>query len=236
MKRKMSAFLLCLVLFCGVLPAQEVMAVSPDGVFTIDTITAERGDNITVGIHVSENPGIAAMTISITYDSSVLEYTGYSRGILKDYVVVNHPDRNLLRFVNCEPRDVVANGLILSLKFTVKEDAADGFYPMDIVYNNGDFCSWQLKKLMPIIVPGGVQITSGSPPEPQKGDVNSDGSIDIKDLICLKSYFANQNADSISFSAADLNNDDGVDSVDVVILRKLLLGLPLPKATPIYCL
>lgn len=129
-----------------------------DGHITVDTVTAINGDSVTVRLQMEENPGIMAMTVFITYDSSVLTYETYYRGYLTDYTVADHPEQNLIRFVNCQNGNMRKNGAFITLQFKVKEEADFGFYPISIEYQAGDFCNWRLDKLMPEITPGGVNI------------------------------------------------------------------------------
>lgn len=56
------------------------------------------------------------------------------------------------------------------------------------------------------------------------GDVNGDGNIDIKDLVRFKRYEAEVDVEFFS-EAADLNDDGEVNSQDVTVLRKALLGV-----------
>lgn len=128
------------------------------GHIIIDSVSALNGDSVILRINMENNPGIMAMTISITYDSSALKYERYYFGYLNDYTVVDHPDKNLIRFVNCQKRDYSDNDTILSIQFKVKEDADFGFYPVSIDYKAGDFCNWNLDKLMPAITSGGVDV------------------------------------------------------------------------------
>lgn len=131
-----------------------------DGHITVSTVTAVNGDSVIIKFDMSENPGTMAMTISITYDSSALtfekEYIGYLRD--RTYQVADHPEQNLIRFVDCEAGNSFRNGTFLSLQFKVKDTASFGFYPVSIDYKEGDFCNWKLKKLMPKITAGGVNI------------------------------------------------------------------------------
>lgn len=131
-------------------------AAGTDGHITVSTVTAVNGDTVVVKLTMSENPGIMAMTISVTYDSSVLTYEKFYRGYLRDYTVADHPDENLIRFVNCENGNARNNAVIVSFQFKVKDSAAFGFYPINIEYKQGDFCNWKLEKLMPKITSGGV--------------------------------------------------------------------------------
>ena len=133
-------------------------AAGTDGHITVSTVTAVNGDSVIVRLKMENNPGIMAITISVTYDSSVLTYERYYEGYLWDYTVADHPDKNLIRFVNCENGNERSNGTMIAFKFKVKEDADFGFYPIGIEYKQGDFCNWKLQKLMPEVTSGGVNI------------------------------------------------------------------------------
>lgn len=160
MRYRILNIALCFVFLCGIIPFTSAVSAASDGVITITTETANTGSDVAITISIKDSPGIMAMTISITYDSSALTYQSYTRGDLKDSspMIADHPGKNLIRFVDCENRDFVGDGVLLRLKFKVKEDAAAGFYPISIAYSAGDFCNWELKRIMPTIVPGGVEV------------------------------------------------------------------------------
>ena len=151
---------LCVFSLCLTVPSASAEEADKykDGHITIDTVSALNGDSVIVKIMMENNPGIMAMTISITYDSSALEFERYYWGYLGDYTVVDHPDKNLIRFVNCETRNYYENEKMISLQFKVREDADFGFYPIDIEYKSGDFCNWKLEKFMPAVTAGGVEV------------------------------------------------------------------------------
>lgn len=54
-------------------------------------------------------------------------------------------------------------------------------------------------------------------------DVNSDNTVDIRDLVRFKKYLAS--GVEINLSAAELNGDSSVTGDDMTILRKCLLGV-----------
>ena len=56
------------------------------------------------------------------------------------------------------------------------------------------------------------------------GDVTGDGIVDVKDLIRLKKYLADD-AISIEMRTADIASDDVIDALDIIALRKLILNL-----------
>lgn len=161
MLKKIIVFLLTVCIMCSVgITAFNVSAAQiHEGKITIDTISAVTGDTIIIPIRMENNPGIMAMTISITYNAEALTYERYYFGdVVNDYYVVDHPTKNLLRFVNCEKKDKARNGTILSLQFKVKDNAEADFHKISIDYSAGDFCNWNLDKIMPEIVSGGVEV------------------------------------------------------------------------------
>ena len=56
-----------------------------------------------------------------------------------------------------------------------------------------------------------------------KGDINSDGEINILDMIRLKKYLTGKISEIIP-EAADINSDSETDSEDLVCLKKYILG------------
>ena len=55
------------------------------------------------------------------------------------------------------------------------------------------------------------------------GDVNNDGSIDLKDVTELRRALADWDV-TINEKAADVNKDGSLDLKDLVILRRYLAG------------
>jgi len=161
MLKKLISFILvlCLTATLCVSGFTASAAIVNAGKIEIDRVSAVTGDTVVVPIRMTENPGIMAITISITYNSKALEYEKLLYGnIVNDYTVVAHPDKNIIRFVNCESRDRTATGALVYLQFKVKEDAEADFHEMDIEYSAGDFCNWNLDKIMPEVTPGGVEV------------------------------------------------------------------------------
>ena len=57
-----------------------------------------------------------------------------------------------------------------------------------------------------------------------KGDINSDGTVDISDLVILEKYIlCSEKITEKQFSIADINNDGSVDSFDMVLLRQTII-------------
>ncbi|MBR4101944.1 MAG: DUF4981 domain-containing protein [Oscillospiraceae bacterium] len=61
---------------------------------------------------------------------------------------------------------------------------------------------------------------------PVYGDINADGTVDVKDVVLLQKYLLTlESFDKAQFAAADLNNDGKVNVFDMVFLKRILLGV-----------
>ncbi len=161
MNKKASIFILCFILIFSVVFSSVAVSAEgehPEGLITVGTVKATNGDSVIIPFDISSNPGIMAITISVTYDSSALEYEKYRGGIFWEDTIQDHPDKNLVRVVFCYEKNRFGNSLLFALQFKIKEKADYGFYPITIDYKKGDFCNSKLVKLMPDIVAGGIDI------------------------------------------------------------------------------
>ncbi len=161
MLKKLALILTVLsLIFALIVPCFSVnAAIIEGGNIKVASVSGITGDEVLVPVTIEENPGIMAITVSITYNSDALEYKGYMFGdVVEDYTVVAHPDKKLIRFVNCESRNRYTDGTLLTLKFKIKDNATAEFHKIDIEYSAGDFCNWTLDKIMPNITEGGVEV------------------------------------------------------------------------------
>lgn len=161
MLKKLLSIGICICLLFSLLSGSFVTdaATVNEGIITVDTVEGITGDSVLVPISIEENPGIMATSISVTYDSSVLTYEkGFLGSILVGVMVVDHPTRNLIRVVSLGYWDIDTNGPIITLQFKIADDAEMGHYPISISYSSGDFCDQALNRIMPEIVPGGVDV------------------------------------------------------------------------------
>ena len=160
MKRILSiVFIACFIIgiFCST-PTVSAADIK-QGIVEVSTVEGITGEEVVVPVSIKENPGIMAVTISITYDPAALEYFSYYYGnVFNDYTVAAHPDRKLVRVVICETRNKKKDGKIISLRFKVKKDAKAELSPITVEYSRGDFCNWDLDKILPEVVSGGVEV------------------------------------------------------------------------------
>ena len=64
--------------------------------------------------------------------------------------------------------------------------------------------------------------TLGLPDVTVSGDINSDGNIDILDVVMLVNHILNE--DTSELEGADINNDGDINILDVVTLVSIILG------------
>lgn len=165
-KRAICAILSAvLFLACLAIPVSADDVLRP--VITVSSTSAIPGDTIVVDISISENPGIMAMTFTVAYDKDIFTFKEYRKGILSDYLVVDHPDKGYVSFVNCESRNNLKNGTIFAVDFIVKDNAQVGTYDMKVRHirpeQHGDsmagcFANWKGSKILPTVHNGTVSI------------------------------------------------------------------------------
>jgi len=126
---------------------------------TFDTIKAKPGDEVIVNLNIENNPGIMALTISITYDPEALGYRAYYYGnVFTNYTAAAHPTKKIIRLVISEKKDLTGDGVVASFKFRVADDAKSGLHEIAIEYGKWDFCNLQLESIFPETVSGGVEV------------------------------------------------------------------------------
>ncbi|MBO5020265.1 MAG: hypothetical protein J6D52_06350 [Clostridia bacterium] len=134
---------------------------------SVSKVTAVAEDEIIINIDISNNPGIQAMSFTVSYDPAAVTYVKTTRGGLSDYMFANHSEDGYVSFVNCESTNISYNGTIFSITFTVNQDVAPGEYAFKIQninpQKNGDslkgcFANKEHTPINPIIKNGSVTI------------------------------------------------------------------------------
>ncbi len=154
-----SIICFCIILGMSATGITAYAAESDNCLITVGTVAGITGDSVIVPITIENNPALMACAISITYNTSALEYEDFYKGdVFKDYTVVNFTNRSTIRFVNCESKENSADGTLLSLQFKIKDNAEWDFHKITIQYSKGDFSDWDLNNVTPEIVSGGVDV------------------------------------------------------------------------------
>ncbi|MCM1507892.1 MAG: leucine-rich repeat protein [Ruminococcus flavefaciens] len=66
-----------------------------------------------------------------------------------------------------------------------------------------------------------IATTTATTEKSTSGDVNSDGVVDLKDVILVRRYYAGNLDVSINKNAADVNDDNEINLKDVVLIRRI---------------
>ena len=134
--RKMTKGLVLILLLTMLLSTVAMAAGSTNSlIISAGEVTAEPGGTVTVPVSVTQNPGIVAVMLQITYDSDVLTLQT-ENGVV---------DKNLLSGANFVPNatvpgvvtvmfekgtnedeDITATGALMDLNFAVSDEAAAG--------------------------------------------------------------------------------------------------------------
>lgn len=106
-----------------------------DATMTVGTVNGYRGEKVVVPVVVSNNPGIAAATVTITYDTNNLKLNKVETGA--DFPGLLERSAKIVWVTSATDDDgnkidVTANSAIFNLTFTVLDTAADGNYPIEL--------------------------------------------------------------------------------------------------------
>ena len=140
----MLSLLLVLCMVLTIMPAAAVSAEdSTEPTLRVGTVEAKHGNTVLVGIDIENNPGIAGLTIELSYDKSKLKLIAESEDEENpwtdgDGMFIGWEVGNKLVWVTPK-KDIKTNGTIINLKFEVL-DKANGMTPISIsAYEAGTY-------------------------------------------------------------------------------------------------
>lgn len=219
-------------------------------VITIGTVTALPGDRIKVPVFISGNPGIcAAHFYNFNYDKDVLLLDNvicgndalYRSEYIRSYVTVSKTSQ-----------EVFDDGILFIMCFTVKQDAKDGIYDINMNYEAsnkkeesidfyikyGSICVQSqnetdtntepvIDKPKPIETDPVTDKPIDTEPDTKPdeyliGDINGDGKVNSKDLTRLMKIIAGVSGEAAE--NVDINGDGKVNSKDLTRLMKMIAG------------
>ena len=192
------------------------------GQVIVSNVLGVNGKTVDVTLYLQNNPGIASMKLKIHYDSSVLTLVEVlDGGILGESV---HKPQLVspytLNWVNdLATENFTGDGLLVTLRFAIAEDAPEGVYGITATYDASasDIMDKDLCDVAMEIVNGSVDVADVLP-----GDVNRDGVVNARDRAILTRYLADWEGYEIDPRGADVNEDGVVDARDRAILARYL--------------
>lgn len=197
------------VTYGGVSDTYDIEVLNTDAVptITVDNVTANAGDTVSVAVRLKNNPGITSADLFISYDNTRLQLLSYAE---KDFANLSCGS------VNDQPIAVRWQGAtnngetFLTLTFRVNDAAPLGAIPITI---EGNYANVLFN-----VANGAVTVTDRA-----VGDLNGDGAINNKDLGLLQRYINLWNV-KIDHFAADLNGDGKINNKDLGVLQRYING------------
>ncbi len=146
--KKTISILLVITLLLMSMPL-VLSASAETATFAVGQVSAMPGEEVTVPVTISGNPGIIAFRISIAYDASVLEVVSMTKNTAISFstIAFSPVTKNPLTMTwdeSLSPNDTT-NGDVAYITFKVKDTAATGASPLTITYDQADVFNdmWQ---------------------------------------------------------------------------------------------
>lgn len=126
--------------------------------FTLSAETAGPGEDVSVSVELSDNPGLMVMMLRVGYEPSVLTLTGVTGAGLSGW------DRNGNTVLWLGNADSSYNGTILKLNFRVSPTAEAGETAVTLSCGRGDVGNHDEETFLPIFAAGSVTVQADGVP------------------------------------------------------------------------
>ena len=174
MKRFLSV-LLSFALFITIFPILDVKAISPS--ISAEIVSAVAGDTVEVNVLLSDNPGIIALGLDVSYDTEKLDLLDVKNGdVFPDSCMTAGNNKDFIPYSliwdEIGSQNNMSNGIVAKLVFTVLP-TADGIAEIGISLRRSSTIDSALNKISFSTSNGAVQIKNG-------------GTLKIGELIATK--------------------------------------------------
>ncbi|MBE6601983.1 MAG: hypothetical protein E7637_05715 [Ruminococcaceae bacterium] len=183
-------------------------------VIVADSRYAPIGGTVKVAVRLYNNPGVAAVRLNLSYDTSIL-------------TLIDVQDGGLLTVADLEAltwsctSDVATDGTLVVLTFRVCDTVAEAATQIEITYEADGITNALLNPVSFEVMGGTLTFV-----EYLKGDVNMDADIDDNDTLYLRRHLVGwAEYAEICNDAADLDGDGTLTAADVAILKRHLAGV-----------
>lgn len=205
-----------------------------EGAISVGSAASKAGTTIKVPVTITDNPGIAGFTMDLKYDRSVLTPKTATVGeLLKDsgnftsnleQEGVSAADLEQVTVYWQDEVNVTGDGVLFYLEFDISSEAKEGAYALRIETDNEKnvITNQELDDVKPDILDNVVIVS-----DVLRGDVNQDGTVDLRDAIYLARYLARWKSATLTQQqqkAADVRKDGVINVKDGVRLLQLLVG------------
>ena len=152
---KIAALAISLIFIIGIMVLPVNAAGNPE--ITVSDASGNIGDEVTVIISLTSNPGIAGFNADITYDKNNLELTDMSGnsgfgGSFMGNVIKS-------KFVWYNASNITSTGTFTTLKFKIKDTAKPNTYEIGLSYSQGDMSNADGDDVTATIHAGKITVT-----------------------------------------------------------------------------
>lgn len=174
---------------------------------------------------ISDNPGISAMKVSISYDQNILTPVNAEKTSLLGGAVIKgeKQEDGIYNVLWYNTKDINENGVIYKVKFKVNENAnINSETKLKVTSVTGDVCDAQHNDIELNDATGVINIK-----EKLYGDVYEDDVLNSHDVLLLQQYLTElaQFTDH-QLLLADMTNDNEVNMQDLVVLANKVVSSP----------
>ena len=149
-------------------------------VITVGSVSGKPGETVTVPISISENPGIIAARLKITYDADALTLTNVTDGgILGEYEFGDSMTANpyIVSWSNGSAQaDYTANGNLVYLTFKIAENATAGTLPITVSYDAEEIYNKAFENITFATNPGIVTVEESEEVDPNAPQIIVEGT------------------------------------------------------------
>lgn len=220
--KKLLSVFLALLMMLTVFPTSIIASAANTATVTVESVNAVPGSNVEVNINVKNNPGILAANFTVTYDKGLTLIDSKSGDAFSALSMTKPENYNSPCKFGWDALEIadedIKDGTILTLTFSVdKNVSANSKLNVKLSYQNGNIIDSDLNDIPVTINNGSVTIIDYIP-----GDVNGDGTIDLKDVTLVRRLVTGYGVTANKL-AADVNGDGEITMKDVVLIRRYVV-------------
>lgn len=220
--KKLLSVFLALLMMLSVFPASMIANAANATTVTVESVNAVPGSNVEVNINVKNNPGILAANFTVTYDKGLTLIDSKSGDAFSALSMTKPENYNSPCKFGWDALEIadedIKDGTILTLTFSVdKGVSANSKLNVKLSYQNGNIIDSDLNDIPVTINNGSVTIIDYIP-----GDINGDGTIDLKDVTLVRRLVTGYSVTANKL-AADVNGDGEITMKDVVLIRRYVV-------------
>lgn len=216
---------------CGVQYSETYMEEITGGTISIGNINTSGGGQVKIPVTISDNPGFSRLDIIIDYDTSALTPVEITKGsMLNAGTFVTNLDEDILPSLlkqlhitwNNDTNNITEDGELFFITFDVNVNAAENIYTLSVREKESSIFDGRDRCVMPTYTSGVINVADVT-----KGDIFTDGKINLLDSSLLAKYLAHYS--KIKFTdkqleAADIFEDGKVNTKDGVSLAQIIAG------------